>query len=68
MKGRLFEWILAPLVLLAIAIYQTFAAWDESRVVAVFFIFGGIAALWLLIYGTRRFFLVRRYKKKQAQK
>lgn len=68
MKGRLFEWIIAPLLLLAVAIYQTIAAWDESRVVAIFFILGGIAATWLLVYGTSRFLVVRRYKKKQAQK
>lgn len=66
MKGRLFEWIVAPLMLLCIAIYEIFATWDDSRIVATFFIFGAIAACWLLLYGIRRFMIVLRYKKKKA--
>lgn len=65
MKYRLLEWILAPLALMIIAIYEVYVYWQNHRIVAIFFVIGAIAALWLFIYGTRRFFVVRRYKKQQ---
>lgn len=67
MKYRLLEWILAPLALILIAMYEVYVYWHEHRIVAIFFIIGGLAACWLLIYGTRRFFVVRRYKKQQLK-
>lgn len=65
MKYRLLEWIIAPAGLLIIAIYQIFTYWPKHRIEAVFFVFGGAVALWLLFYGIRQWAL---YKKRQHTK
>lgn len=65
MLYRLLEWVIAPVALIIIAIYQVIIYWEDHRVVAIFFFIGGAISAWLFVYGIRRIFMYRQRMRKQ---